>query len=81
MCERGEVVGLLSLPEEVLIKIAQHLGKWLQLAQACSVADPHFLYLNLNPGFAESGSRISRIRSQALLNSKTGFAESGSWLC
>jgi hypothetical protein len=35
MCERGEV-GLLSLPEEVLIKIAQHLGKWLQLAQAVS---------------------------------------------
>jgi hypothetical protein len=50
MCEREEV-GLLSLPEEVLIKIALHLGKWLQLA--------HFLYLNLNPGFAESRSRIS----------------------
>jgi hypothetical protein len=27
MCERGEVVGLLALPEEVLIKIALHLGK------------------------------------------------------
>jgi hypothetical protein len=57
MCEREEVVGLLSLPEEVLIKIALHLGKWLQLAQA-GVTDPHFLYLNLNPGFTESGPRI-----------------------
>jgi hypothetical protein len=77
MCERGEV-GLLSLPEEVLIKIAQHLGKWLHLAQA-GVADPHFLYLNLNPGFAESGSRICWIQIEAWLNPDSGFPES--WLC
>jgi hypothetical protein len=30
----AEVVGLMSLPEEVLIKIAQHLGKWPELAEA-----------------------------------------------
>ncbi len=75
MCEREEVVGLLSLPEEVLIKIAQHLGKWQQLAQA-GVADPHFLYwiwiwiqalLYPDSGFAES----------PMLNPDWGLAESG----
>jgi hypothetical protein len=46
-----------------------------------SFAGPDFLYLNLNPGFAESGSRICWIRIQkAFLNPKTGFAESGSRL-
>jgi hypothetical protein len=33
MSESGDA-GILSLPEEVLIKIAQHLGKKLELAQA-----------------------------------------------
>ncbi len=33
----GEVVGLLSLPEEVLIKIAQHLGMWSELSQSVAL--------------------------------------------
>ncbi len=87
MCEREEVVKLLSLPEEVLIKIAQHLGKWQQLAQACRVADPDLLYIKLNPtqallnpdpGFAESRSKLCRIQKLALLNPDRGFAESRS---
>jgi hypothetical protein len=46
MSESGDA-GILSLPEEVLIKIAQHLGK---KARTCSssVKDPGSLNPNLN---------------------------------
>ncbi len=55
-------MGLLSLPEEVLIKIAQHLGKWPELAQSVYSADPDLLNPDLDPCL--------------LLNLDTGFADS-----
>ncbi len=82
MCERGEV-GLLSLPEEVLIKIAQHLGKWLQLAQA--VSQSRFTLSGSGSMLvAVLGYMPCWIQILALLNAESrspGFAESGSRLC
>ncbi len=52
------------------------------LAQA-GVADPHFRYLNLNPGFALSGSRICWI-PHAESGLRLGWIRPGfpeSWLC
>jgi hypothetical protein len=56
MSESGDA-GILSLPEEVLIKIAQHLGKKAR-TYSSSVADRGLLSPNLD---------------QTLLNPDTGF--------